>query len=311
MAELDIALENRYVRDLAWACFSPPILNTPALADDNHNVDNCGLGLTPKRRDWLHALDRDPTPLIAHLKRKQHSRLGLYFEHLWHFFLAQDPDVTFTAHNLAVREQGRTLGEFDCLYFCHHRQRHFHLELAVKYFLGHGSPTADSPSHWHQWLGPNCRDRLDLKVNHMMQKQSRLADQPAARRALSGLGIDQVTAEVEIKGWLFTAAENGLSAPHAFNQARSLCDWLKIGALENHLGKQDWSSLGVLPRLQWLAPAHRDDIERHTPEEFLAALSTHFASSSRPLLVAAFDEQALEQARFFVTADNWPDPGSG
>jgi hypothetical protein len=40
MTELPITLTNRQVRDLAWACFSPPLLHTEQLADDQHNIAN-------------------------------------------------------------------------------------------------------------------------------------------------------------------------------------------------------------------------------------------------------------------------------
>ena len=93
MTELPITLTNRHVRDLAWACFSPPLLHTQKLADDQHNVANCGLSLTPTRTAWLQQLDHNPGPLLDYLAQQSHTRLGLYFEQLWHFFLAQDPAV--------------------------------------------------------------------------------------------------------------------------------------------------------------------------------------------------------------------------
>jgi hypothetical protein len=306
MPELDINLENRYVRDLAWACFSPAIVHSRKLADDNHNVENCGLGLNDDRRQWLLQLDSEPQNLLSHLGNKQHTRLGLYFEHLWQFFLSEDPQVDFTAHNLAVRDQGRTLGEFDCLYFCHQRQRHFHLELAVKYFLSHSPGTGEDPSHWHDWLGPNCRDRLDLKIDHMMQRQIRLSDQPVAKEILAELGINELATEVEMKGWLFTQDSNPLPAPHAHNNERRLARWIKIGDWEAYLEVHKWSDIALLPRLQWLAPALRKDVDLRTPEAQRTYLMQHFQSSERPLLLAGFGGGDVEQGRFFVTPDNWP-----
>ena len=128
---------TREVRDLAWACFSPPLLLSPGLAQPEEAVSNCGLGLTDARRSWLERLDRDARPLLEHLARRRGSRLGIYFEQLWHFFLTEDPAVDLVAHNLPVRADGRTIGEFDCLYYCRERRRHVHLELAVKYYLGY------------------------------------------------------------------------------------------------------------------------------------------------------------------------------
>ena len=109
------------VRDLAWACFSPPLLHNDQLLADPGGLTNCYLELTPQRRDWLAALDRDPSALLEHLAVNAPRRLGLYFERLWHFFLQADPAVELLAHNLPVRDGGVTLGEFDCLYYCRRR----------------------------------------------------------------------------------------------------------------------------------------------------------------------------------------------
>jgi hypothetical protein len=99
------------VRDLAWACFSPPLMDTARLAVGRADVENCSFPLTPLRRAWLEKLDRDASPLLTHLSVLHSRRLGVYFESLWHFFLAQDPEVELVAHNLPVTSDGRTLGE--------------------------------------------------------------------------------------------------------------------------------------------------------------------------------------------------------
>ena len=123
------------VRDLAWACFSEPLFLCKGLPPGAGPLQNCTLQLTPERAQWLERLDREPAALLAQVEETRKGRLGLYFEHLWHFFLRQDPAVDLLAHNLPVRHGTRTLGEFDCLYYCHQRQQYIHLELAVKFYL--------------------------------------------------------------------------------------------------------------------------------------------------------------------------------
>ena len=312
MTELIDSLKNRHVRDLAWACFSPPLLHTQKLADDQHNVANCGLSLTSARRIWLQQLDQNPGALVEFLEQKNHTRLGLYFEQLWHFFLQQDPDIDLVAHNLPVREKGRTLGEFDCLYFCHHRQRHYHLELAVKYFLAHESATNGGTTRaWQAWLGPNCRDRLDLKVEHMLQRQIRLSEHPAAQALLAPLGIESLTGEVEIKGWLFANGAMETLPPRGHNAARPLQRWLPVNTLQTFISEQPFSGFAVLPRLHWLTPALRQNIEVMSVTDAQEHVSRHFDSTIRPLLVAAFGESDLELERFFVTDPEWPNLEGG
>ena len=198
------------VRDLAWACFSPGLLHSWEMADDGQNVADCGLSLTPARAHWLNELDRKPSALLEHLASKPGKRLGIYFERLWHFFLEQDPDTELVAHNLAVRDHGRTLGEFDIIYWCHQRQRHCHLELAVKFYLGKRQHTSvETRSHWQEWLGPNSRDKLNLKLDQLLQRQIRLGEHPVARECLAALGVFDPVPEISIKGYLFQSPLSG------------------------------------------------------------------------------------------------------
>lgn len=298
----------REVRDLAWACFSPPLLQAGQLTDDGHNVAGCDLPLTPARRRWLQALDRDPAPLLAHLQRRPARRLGIYFEQLWQFFLAGDPAVELVAHNLPVREGGKTLGEFDCLYFCRERRRHYHLELAVKFFLGHrAGTTGDTASHWHEWLGPDAEDRLDRKIHRLFRRQLTLGETAAAREPLSRLGITSPVPELAFKGQLFQGWADPLPPPFRYNRERRFGQWLRIGELEGFLAARSADAFLVLPRLRWLAPALAEPADRIYSRARLAKhLHCHFATTDRALLVASLDGGGGETGRFFVTAEHWP-----
>ena len=300
--------QTQEVRDLAWACFSPTLLQADQLAETGANIADCELALTPARQAWLEQLDRDAAKLLEHISRLRSHRLGIYFEHLWHFFLEQDPAITLVAHNLPVRHQGRTLGEFDCIYYCHQRQRHFHLELAVKYFLSHREVTTDgNASACSEWLGPNAEDRLDLKVAHLMQRQILLSDNPHARECLNQLGISELSREVVIKGHLFQCYADPLPPPPGFNRDCTLGQWLEINQLDTWLKNLDAAAYLLLPKIKWLSSALcKHPGELLTGNELRAALATHFSRNDRPQLVVALDEWGWEQQRFFVTAADWP-----
>ena len=49
-------LTQHAVRDLAWACFSPPLLHSRHLPGSDGRIDNCELELTPARIEQLRAL---------------------------------------------------------------------------------------------------------------------------------------------------------------------------------------------------------------------------------------------------------------
>jgi hypothetical protein len=301
--------QTQEVRDLAWACFSPPLLRVEDTLDGDSGIVECTLALTPQRRLWLEQLDHNAGELIDYLAGKPTHRLGVYFERLWHFFLLQDPQVELIAHNLPVHHEGRTLGEFDCLYFCHARQCHVHLELAVKYFLGKPlSGAGDSCSEWHDWLGPDTRDRLDLKLNHILQRQILLGDHPIAKARLEALGIGELRKEIGLKGYLFNNKDKPLPPPLAYNNACTLGRWIDAGQLGKAIEKDNAAAYLLIPKMRWLSPVQCNDMtETFNPQELQTYLAQYFAHDTYPLLVAALDSGGAESRRFFVTADHWPD----
>ncbi|MEP0203049.1 MAG: DUF1853 family protein [Halioglobus sp.] len=296
------------MRDLAWACFGPRMMHTRSLNSGELSIENCALDLTDARRDWLNKLDQNPTALHEWLERSPTRRLGLYFEALWQYFLETDPMVDLVAHNLAVRANGRTLGEFDCLYFCHERKRHVHLELAVKYFLGIDGETISEQSQWQQWWGPNTVDRLDLKINHLMNRQIQLGQQPEAKAALADLGIIDPILEVEIRGYLFRKNGSALPSPVGYNSQQPLAKWLFHGDASAFIATSQSARFTTLPRLHWLSAARATDNQCLSGQDMITALDAHFNTSTRPQLLAAMDENGWETERFFIVPDGWPEP---
>jgi hypothetical protein len=276
------------------------------LSPGNPDVTNCALSLTDDRLTWLRQLDAQPQPLQAWLERSPTRRLGLYFESLWQFFLETDPLVELVAHNLPVRTNGRTLGEFDCLYYCYERGRHVHLELAVKYFLGIDESSHTDSSYWQLWWGPNTADRLDLKVNHLMERQIQLGQGEEAKAILCDMGIENPLLEVEIKGYLFRKAGSLLPAPRGHNPQQPIAHWLFQSEAAGFLANLHSTRFAILTRLHWLSRAQAQDNHCLSEADMLAALSDHFAAHTRPLLLAAFDSRGTESERFFVVPDGWP-----
>lgn len=287
---------HRAVRDLAWACFSPALPGTQAIARD---ITQFEPGLTDSRRRWLIDLAADPAPLLAHLADQPGKRLGLYFEALWHYFLQQDGEIDLIAHNLPVRADGRTIGEFDCLYFCRERQRTVHLELAVKFYLAHQG----------RWLGANTRDRLDLKLAHIEQSQIRLGDHPAAARLLRSMNIDDFDRQVAIKGRLFHRWPSDLPTPlFAAGNPPPTALWLTWSALLTELMARPASTFVQLDKAQWFAEITEGDALDASNNGALAErLAEHFESVARPLQLVAQAPGGREYARFFVTPDSWPE----
>lgn len=280
------SLKHASVRQLAWACFSEPLIaDFSGLAA---KVTAPVFELHEDRRRRLQALDQQPEPLLAYMRSHCKSpRLGLRFESYWHYFLETDPEVDLIAHNLPVREEGRTLGEFDVLYFCHQRQTTIHLELAIKFFMATGL-TLKTNNLLSVWLGPNSRDRLDIKWRRMRSHQLALSETPAAQRALSQLGISSVAKEVSIKGWLFHQRSDEALHP-AINPAHQRGSWLYR---RDFLAREEPGNWHYLPKPEWLG----DFEQAEMIGERALALCTH-----RPVMLLNRDGE-----RLMVAPDHWP-----
>jgi hypothetical protein len=282
------------------------------MAAARSTVQSCALQLTPARQRWLFELDQHPAPLHEYLTQHPTHRLGKYYEQLWHFFLQQDPETELLAHNLPVQGEHRTLGEFDCIYYCARRDCHVHLELAVKYYLGvNGNSAADVAADAERWLGPDSRDSLDAKLEQLLRRQIVLGDLPEAQPALRGLGITNLEKEIALKGYLFWPRHKQMEAP-AYNAECRHNHWLHYNELEAYCAVLDASSMVMLPRLRWLSKAHCINRAERIPTDILAQrVAEHFSRDPFPLLIAALNHSGGEQSRFFVTPDRWPQAGQG
>lgn len=245
--------QHTAVRDLDWALRSPPLLTAPSR--DIRWLDSAwSRQVHAESRDWLAALDRDHSPLLAALATRRDPRLGSYFEGLLAFWLAWpgNPRYRLVGRNLAVREGRRTLGELDFLVQDRESGELQHWEVAVKFYLG----TAPGGAHAN-WQGPGLKDRLDLKVGHLTGQQLRLGEHPEARRLLRQMGLpDHPPRPVcLLKGRLF------------YPPGASPADWAPRDAAPDHLQGwwMPWDAFLTryadnplhwqpLPREHWLTP---------------------------------------------------------
>lgn len=205
--------QHPVARDLAWMILNPSLLkpgkyNCPAKFHRHGDFvyDFYVPSSAWQVRAWEafapvltqgSGIDKSLDALLAE-KRKQ--RLGLYFERLMTFWFTHSPIHEIVAKGLAIRQthtknlhvaqphkqkkqqhKTSTLGECDYLIFDKTTASLQHWEVAVKFYLG-----IQSPSDLQNliWLGPNLKDRLDLKVHHTLNHQLPLSATAAAKSAL-------------------------------------------------------------------------------------------------------------------------------
>ncbi|MDE1184035.1 DUF1853 family protein [Paraburkholderia sp.] len=321
-------LHDPAVRDLAWLLFSADLLHAQPpvgmLAE---------LFETPMERvatlDWLRALDASPAALQHDIATTRLTRLGRYAEFLLGWFLEHGPAARGVAAGVPLRRAGVTLGECDFLVETQRGQR-LHWELAVKCYLHAG----DGRAQLADYVGPNLKDRFDLKLAHLLDHQLPLS----ARVEFASLGYrGPWAAQMVVKGWLFyrrrdtldvdfendggegsvtTHADAALAIPpelaaaHARGWWTTRAEWLEVAARHAPAWK-------VLSRLEWLAPRRYEisdgDAELAADAGCVDAGSLHarIAHQTGPTMVAAFTRDAsgrfTERSRGFVVPDDWPD----
>lgn len=286
-------LANPHVRALAW------LLDSPGLLDPGHPHWEGKIATLPEPdhalREWLFALDADPSPLLASLGDKAHTRLGLYAEKLIAYYFREQG--TLVAHGLQVRAaRNDTVGEFDFLLDAGDGNA-LHIEFATKFYLLEGV----WPDRLDSLVGPNLADSLGQKMRKITSKQLALGSHPAAQVVLPR---PVVRAQALVKGWLFYP-RGTVSGLEGLDPGHCRGTWCSADELEALQGE----SFIQLSRLEWLAPVRTADAGLVLSREALAGrVGEHFAAPAMPMLVASVrEEQGVwsECARAFIVSEDW------
>lgn len=297
-------LNEQVVRDLAWCCLSPPLM-----AEDSRSP--LPPLLDERLWTWLYHLDSCPHALLNLIQQRKSTRLGLYYESLWLFYFMQHPAWELLAYNQQIHQDGLTLGAFDFL--CKQDNNFWHFETAVKFYLC-AAPSSTQAQDWHQWIGPNKSDRLDIKLHHLHQHQLSLSKNPTAKHWLDQHfpGVDKWQTALCFQGYFFHANES--QTPHQAHPHYCRGRWLTLDHfLESaaDVGTHPWL---VLERNQWLSPA-----QTMVPQQLLTTAElnviaiNNLAGENRPLLVATMNDWGnvwQEDKRFFLVPNEWPSVAS-
>ena len=294
--------KRRIVRELAWVIRSPPLIQFQAKGIRSATRAWC-------ERQWelyhsvLLGLEDDPQPLLDFMAQHASPRLGKYFENLIAFWLMTSPGFELLARNLQVRDAKHTYGELDLVVRERDSGRVSHWEVALKYYLQQGPE-----ERLGSWLGPNRRDDLERKSQHMIMHQARRSRHPVAEQLLAEMGIEVHDSFVFMKGRLFHASREkagpveAASIPEAGDQLAQLapdhlrswwspmCDFTKRA----DPGELSWAEL-VKPN--WMV----DQSQLAEPD--LKPLPTDPAERALLMVVGMQGDQ--ERERGFLVPDDW------
>ncbi|WP_407291122.1 DUF1853 family protein [Stutzerimonas zhaodongensis] len=295
-------LSHPQVRDLTWTLLSPPLLNNPP-APQRHPLSASRWTERPDElADWLCLLDKQPSILETWLAQRSIRRLGLYYERLWQFALCQAPDVDLLVANLAIHQDGQTLGELDLL--VRDQEGVHHLELAVKFYLGLGDQTA---TH-ERWFGPGSHDRLDIKLERLREHQLKLPSTPAAKSLLSELTCREIQSALWLGGYLFQPVQ-GCVPPAGANPHHLGGRWVRHQDWQGFVAGDAKACWQPLPRHAWLAPADMKADAVWSRPDFDQWVDDIEGQRQAKLLVRLEAEPNgnwLEQERLFLVPNCWP-----
>jgi len=256
-----------------------------------------------------HRLEHTDThALEQHLASRNTRFLGSYFEALWEFFFVHAPRFTVVAKNLQIRDANQTLGEFDFIILDKHTNKHLQLELAIKFYLGF--PQLNSHSYTdgkNLWIGPQARDRLDIKVARALEHQLTLYQHPAAQKQLQDLGVDGLEPQLLIKGYLFQP-QQALPLPNYVLETNDHAQWISLEQLPAVLtADHPWY---LLDKRHWPAPPYSENLNSPlSVSELTTQLHTIINRENRPYLIIQTDGAACASQvlkRYFVTPSGWP-----
>lgn len=322
------------VRDLAWSLLSPSLLGS--LPQNHSRTRQYSLNqeaLTPELGRWLQQVDNNPENLQRKLDSLHSTRLGIYFESLWQFYLEHQHQLI--THNLQINEVGRTLGEIDFLYRRSitlnktlssppNKESLIHAEAAVKFYLGCPDTQTSLSSNelnWHAWIGPNAKDRLSIKMRHMLEHQLALSEQDAARAPINNALLDGETAndlqpEAILRGRFFYPFDRHMPAPSLANTNHLRGYWCYQHQLSGFIHSQtnaiqtqtQWL---VLERHQWFTDVETDKSAQLLNDDELVRFFQQ-ENNAFPRIIALMKYHSSnphwkEVLRCFVMPNHWPD----
>ena len=282
-----------FVRDLMWVANSPSLLAvsegmTPmGTRDESFSVASDQPSLNQSEVDADH--------LKKFLAKNPHNTVGRYFESLVYYWVKYIRGLEVLICNEQITRAGRTIGEID-LVFRNEQDRLVHWETAVKFFLHF--PQAHSFSS--DYIGPNSRDTLDRKINHLFGYQ--------LKQSLDG-PINTDFREAFVRGCIFYHPSN-LSPDRTHSRlhpAHWRGRWIHSSEVDKLPQAGDWN-YRLMRKPHWLAMTP-NQMPAIPSMEIDRWVEQQFEHSDRPVMLCT-DRSigSLNEAadRIMIVSDQWP-----
>ena len=281
------------IRDLMWVANSPSLLAVSGemtLTGTHHELFSVA-----SDQPSLNESEIDADHLQDFLTKNPHNTVGRYFESLVYYWIKYIRGLEVLVCNEQIKHAGRTIGEID-LVFRNEQDRLVHWETAVKFFLHFPQPHSFSSDY----VGPNSRDNLDRKINHLFGHQ--------LKQSLDG-SINADFREAFVRGCIFYHPSNpSPDRKHSRLHAAHLRGrWIHASEVNKLPHPGNWN-YRLMRKPHWLAMTP-NQMPAIPSMEIDCWVEQQFEHSDRPVMLCTDRSTGnLDGAadRIMVVSDQWP-----
>ena len=282
-----------FMRDLAWVANSPSLLAVSGEMTSTGTHDE--LFSVASNQPSLNQSEIDIDHLQDFITKKPHSIVGRYFESLVYYWIKYIRGLKVLVCNEQIKRAGRTIGEID-LVFRNEQGRLVHWETAVKFFLHFPQPHS-FPS---DYIGPNSRDNLDRKINHLFGHQ--------LKQGLDGpINVD--FHEAFVRGCIFYHPINPFPdrTHNRLHPAHLRGRWIHSSEVDELPQPGNWN-YRLMRKPHWLAmtPSQMPAVPSMEIDRWV---EQQFEHSDRPVMLCTDRSTgSLDGAtdRIMIVSDQWP-----
>lgn len=231
---------SKIVADLHWALSSEVLLGGPQMLSTAAVKDWLATDI-----DLLHQLNENPKPLQDFVSQSNRKKLGFYFENLLHFYFIHSTRFELIHANQQVKNEHKTIGEFDFLVLDYVTNELLHLEVALKFYMNYTLNVANE-----FWVGPTGNDTLAIKLNHLYSKQLLIFQAKESLEYIQEFK-QPVKSRALLKGYFLVHPNlNAHLFPANSNRFFGKLNWLYLHEIDEFLPKE--FTYHILVKLEWM-----------------------------------------------------------
>lgn len=238
---------------------------------------------------WFKDLADDSANIYAYFNSDEQLILGKYFERLLSYFFENYPQFELIHAGKQLFKGQETEGEIDFVVRDKKEGKIYHLEVAVKYYMGY----KDVGKH-DLWIGPNGSDTLQKKIRKL-EKQLDLSDRLEEK-------IDFKMALM--LGYLFKRWK-GANWPYFANHINYDACWIYENEVVDFF--EQTSKYVIVPKSKWLAFYLGENLDLHFGEAIIPLIRDQIQLIEKGIMVAKVDDKTMRCVQLCIVVPlRWP-----